>query len=392
MYSGAVPLDTPRVASAPQTIPDLSLPSLDLGLVVRRAALPLALAAAALAVVLLAGGPLQVLADALSRALSADPHWIAVAAVAELLSFTGYIALFWLVGRRSTMRLDLRTSAEITLAGAAATRLLPTAGAGGAALTLWAIAKTGMGSKRAGRTLLTFLVLLYGVFLAGIAVSGAAITLGLGGSAGHAGLAAVGAVVAVLAIAIAIALGARRGAAREDAGRVARAGALVGAAVRDAVEFLRGADARLLGAPAWWAFDAAVLWAMFNALGSPPALAVLAFAYFAGQVGNTIPVPGAVSGGMVGTLLAFGVAPDLALSSVLAYRAVAIWLPAPLGLAALGALRARVARWSREDEEAAEWVATIVDPIPIPIPVLAAAPADRPVPRLSVAVPCTGSP
>jgi uncharacterized membrane protein YbhN (UPF0104 family) len=390
MYSGVVPLDTPRVASAPQTIPDLSLPSLDVGLVVRRAALPLALAAAALAVVLLAGGPLQVLADALSRALSADPHWIAVAAVAELLSFTGYIALFWLVGRRSTMRLDLRTSAEITLAGAAATRLLPTAGAGGAALTLWAIAKTGMGSKRAGRTLLTFLVLLYGVFLAGIAVSGAAIALGLGGSAGHAGLAAVGAVVAVLAIAIAIALGARRGAAREDAGRVARAGALVGAAVRDAVEFLRGADARLLGAPAWWAFDAAVLWAMFNALGSPPALAVLAFAYFAGQVGNTIPVPGAVSGGMVGTLLAFGVAPDLALSSVLAYRAVAIWLPAPLGLAALGALRARVARWSREDEEAAEWVATIVDPIPIPV--LAAAPADRPVPRLSVAVPCTGSP
>ena len=41
---------------------------------------------------------------------------------------------------------------------------------------------------------------------------------------------------------------------------------------------------------------------------------------------------------MVGTLLAFGVAPDLALSSVLAYRAVAIWLPAPLGL--IGARRA----------------------------------------------------
>ena len=78
---------------------------------------------------------------------------------------------------------------------------------------------------------------------------------------------------------------------------------------------------------------------MFHALGEPPSLAILAFAYFAGQVGNTIPVPGAVSGGMVGTLLAFGVAPDLALSAVLAYRAVAIWLPAPLGLAALGALQ-----------------------------------------------------
>ena len=63
---------------------------------------------------------------------------------------------------------------------------------------------------------------------------------------------------------------------------------------------------------------------------------------------------------MVGTLLAFGVAPDLALSSVLAYRAVAIWLPAPLGLAALGALRARVARWGREDGESADMVEAIV--------------------------------
>ena len=89
---------------------------------------------------------------------------------------------------------------------------------------------------------------------------------------------------------------------------------------------------------------------------------MLAFAYFAGQVGNTIPIPGAVSGGMVGTLLAFGVAPDLALTSVLAYRAVAIWLPAPIGLVGLAALKARIGRWGREDEAAAELVGAIVDP------------------------------
>ena len=125
---------------------------------------------------------------------------------------------------------------------------------------------------------------------------------------------------------------------------------------------MRGGDARLLGAPVWWAFDAAVLWATFHALGEPPSLAILAFAYFAGQVGNTLPLPGAVSGGMVGTLLAFGVAPDLALSAVLSYRAVAIWLPAPMGLAALGALRGRVARWGRDDVEAADLVVAIVRP------------------------------
>jgi uncharacterized membrane protein YbhN (UPF0104 family) len=380
--------DTSSVSSMDQTTPDLSLPTLDVGLVVRRAALPLALAVLAIGLLILAGGgPIAVLADALSRALSADPRWIAGAAVAEALSFVGYIALFWLVGRRATMRLDLRTSAEITLGGAAATRLLPTAGAGGAALTLWAITKTGIGTRRAGRTLLTFLSLLYGVFLAGIAVSGGAIALGLAGDAGHAGVATAAAAGALLAIVTGVALGLRGLEAADDAGRVARGAALLGSAVRDAAAFVRKGDARLFGAPVWWAFDAAVLWATFNALGSPPPLAVLAFAYFAGQVGNTIPLPGAVSGGMVGTLLAFGVAPDLALSSVLAYRAVAIWLPAPFGLAALGSLRSRIARWSREDEEAAGLVASLVTPIPVP----ARAPSARPVPRLTVA-PCPGSP
>jgi uncharacterized membrane protein YbhN (UPF0104 family) len=360
--------------------PDFSLPSLDMRLVARRAALPLALAAVALAVVLLAGGPLGVLTDALTRALSADPEWMAAAAVAELLSFGGYIALFWLVGRRATPRLDLRASTEITLGGAAATRLLPTAGAGGAALTLWAIAKTGMGNKRAGRTLLTFLTLLYAVFLSGIAISGAAIALGLGGDGGHAVVAGAASAAAVTAMVIGLGLSRRHAEAGEGAGRVARGAALLGAAIRDALGFIRSGDARLLGAPAWWAFDAAVLWATFHALGEPPSLAILAFAYFAGQVGNTIPLPGAVSGGMVGTLLAFGVAPDLAIASVFAYRAVAIWLPAPMGLAALAALRSRVARWSRERDEAAELVVSIVEsvaPVESVEPALTPAPAPR---------------
>jgi hypothetical protein len=97
---------------------------------------------------------------------------------------------------------------------------------------------------------------------------------------------------------------------------------------------------------------------------------------------------------MVGTLLAFGVAPDLALSSVFAYRAVAIWLPAPLGLAALGALRARVARWSREDAEAAGLVESIVAPAAVPVAVPAAMvrrPTPRPVPRMTAPAPCPGS-
>jgi hypothetical protein len=84
---------------------------------------------------------------------------------------------------------------------------------------------------------------------------------------------------------------------------------------------------------------------MFHALGAPPSVAVIVLGYFVGQLANTIPIPGAVSGGMVGVLLAFGVEADLALASVLAYRSVAIWLLAPMGVAAMGGLRSTVARW-----------------------------------------------
>jgi uncharacterized membrane protein YbhN (UPF0104 family) len=334
------------------TAPEFTLPTLDLRLVARRAALPLALAVVIGAVVILAGGRLGVIADAFTRVASADPSWVAVAAVAELLSFGGYIALFWLVGHRATPRLGLRASAEITFGGAAATRLLPTAGAGGAAMTLWALARTGLGARRGGHVLLTFLALLYGVFLSGIAISGAAIALGLGGDAGHAVAAGVASLAATAAIVTGLVLGRRGAPAVPPVGRVRSAAALLAGAIREAFGHLRSGDARLLGAPAWWAFDAAVLWAAFHALGEPPALPILAFAYFAGQVGNTIPVPGAVSGGMVGALLAFGVAPDLALSAVFTYRVVAIWIPAPLGLAALGALKARVGRWDRDEADA----------------------------------------
>jgi hypothetical protein len=53
-------------------------------------------------------------------------------------------------------------------------------------------------------------------------------------------------------------------------------------------------------------------------------------------------------------LLAFGVSADLAIVAVLAYRAVAIWIPAPIGLVALGKLRRTMARWQREDAPVAE--------------------------------------
>ena len=246
---------------------------------------------------------------------------------------------------------------------ARAPRLLPTAGVGGAALTLWSLRRAGLGTRGATSTLLSFLVLQYAVFLGALVVSGGLLALGVSGHA-PLGVSAVPAGAAALAIVTALVFAARRpapaatlasGASRATRarGRLREARGVVGTGVRDGITLLRSGDLRLLGAPAYWAFDAAVLWAMLHAFGAAPSFAVVVLAYFVGQVGNTLPIPGAVSGGMAGVLIACGVPADLAVVSVLAYRSIAIWLPAPIGLAALRPLRRTVAAWAREDEAAA---------------------------------------
>ena len=339
-------------------LPTLDVRALDVRGLARRAALPALLAGAALVAVLLAGGRVHAFADALRRGLGLNPGWAVAGVAFECISLAGYVALLSLVGGRATPRVGARESAQITLAGAAATRLLPTAGAGGVAMTLWALRRAGLSSRAAARTLLAFLVLLYSVFLAAIVLSGAALALGLARSRGPAALSAIPAVAALLAIATCFALGARRvadaeeidtGVASHGRSRLLNGAHLMGAAVRDALRLVRSADPRLAGAIAYWAFDAAVVWAMLRAFGWPPVLPVVVLAYFVGQVANTLPIPGSVSSGMAGVLIAFGVPVELALPSVLAYRAIAIWLPTPIALAAVPGLRATTARWRRED-------------------------------------------
>ena len=126
---------------------ELDLPAFDARALARRAALPVAALVVAAGVLIFAGGPMHAFSDALHRAIDADPRWVLAAVGFEVISFSGYIALLWMVGERATPRMDLRASAEVTLAGAAVTRLLPTGGAGGVALTLWALRRTGMESK-----------------------------------------------------------------------------------------------------------------------------------------------------------------------------------------------------------------------------------------------------
>lgn len=338
--------------TAPNPLTDISLAQFDARALLRRAAFPALVAVAAAAFVLLAGGRVHSFLDAMRRGLNVSPAWAGAAAVFELASLAGYVGLLALVAGRQTRRIGARESAQITLAGAAATRLLPTAGAGGVALALWSLRRAGLASRTATRTLLAFMALLYGVFLAAIVLAGGAVVLGLVHASGPAELAAVPAAIALIALGASLAV-ARRGGAISGQSRLASGARLLADAVREAFRLLRERDPRLLGAVAYWGFDCAVLWAMLHAFGATPALPVVALAYFIGQVANTVPVPGSVSGGMTGVLMAFGVPAELALPAVLAYRAIAIWLPAPIAIASVPGLRATIARWGHEDGSSA---------------------------------------
>jgi uncharacterized membrane protein YbhN (UPF0104 family) len=338
------------------TVPEPALPALNFRALGRRMVVPALLAAAAVIGVLLLGGRIHVFADALRRGLGVSPAWVLVGVAFECVSLAGYVALLALVAGRATARVGIRESAQITFAGAAATRLLPTAGAGGAALALYALRRAGLKPALAARTLLVFMVLLYSVFLASVAVSGAALALGLVHGHGPVALSALPAAGAITAIGLALIFAAVVGGERHEPAsglsRVARGTRLVGNAVRDAIGLVASGDRRLIGAGAYWIFDAAVLWAMLHAFGSPPSLPVVALAYFVGQLANTLPLPGAVSGGMAGVLIAFGSPAALALPAVLTYRTIAVWLPLPAGLASLPGMRATIARWGREDSAA----------------------------------------
>jgi uncharacterized membrane protein YbhN (UPF0104 family) len=159
-----------------------------------------------------------------------------------------------------------------------------------------------------------------------------------------------------------------------------RRATVFGPAVRSAAGEVRRGDPRLLGAIAWWGFDLMLLFSMFQALDAPPAAAVLVLAYFTGAIANTIPLPGLVAGGTTGMLLAFGVDAAVALPAVLAYRAIALWLPAALGAVAIGGLKRTVAGWVEQPGPVAVAAPVALPLAPQPRPVrLAARPCREPI-------------
>lgn len=301
----------------------------------------------------------------LHRIERGDSWWIAIGVAFEVASFAGYVVLFRAVFVRGGERIDWSESYQITMAGLVATRLFAAAGAGGVALTAWALRRSGMEPRLVACRMVAFMVLLYVIYAASLLIDGIGLGSGLFPGGGSFAITILPAIVAAVLFAIAGAMALLPGDLErrlerwaKGSGRlahwVARAvtvPALAASGVRTAIDLIRSRNGGLLGALAWWGFDISVLWAMFHAFGTPPPFTVIWMAYFVGMLGNLLPLPGGlggVEGGMIGAFAAFGVDFNLALLAVLSYRGISFWLPTLPGAVAYFQLRRTVARWRDE--------------------------------------------
>lgn len=305
------------------------------------------------------------LVRAIDRALHASWHLVAVAVLLEAASIAGYVFLLHRVVSHANPQLRVKDSYDITLGGAAAARLLPTAGLGGAAVTVWALRARGVRPRELGERLLAFLLLLYAVYMLALLVAGACVGSGLIHVVAGRDLGILGAALAVAVTAAVLILFAapspvarvldrvrrRSGQLGSAAGHAADQLPVLEGALRRAWRELRRPHPALIGAAAWWGFDVGVLVALLHAFGVRLPLAVVLLAYFLGTLFNLVPLPGSLSGGLVGCLIALGSPVGGTLAAVLAYRTLAVWLPAAPGVLSLAALRRSVASWRRSEGE-----------------------------------------
>jgi uncharacterized membrane protein YbhN (UPF0104 family) len=283
----------------------------------------------------------------------ASAAWIALGCVLELLSTLAYVPAFRAV---FCTRMSWAASAKIALAEEGANSLLPVGGAGGLALGAWALRRGGMPAGEIARKTVAFFLLTSVPNVATLGLIGVGLATGV--LPGHVSLALslIPAAVAVGAVAAALALGrlSRRVAIRAteaDRSRLARVAPALHAAadgVDEALRLLRAGDPQLLiGIAGYMVFDILALWASFRALGSAPELTIVWIAYVIGQLGNLVPLPGGiggVEGGLIGTLVLYGLPAVASTAAVLLYRAIELWIPAAIGAAAFVKLRSLVRR------------------------------------------------
>jgi uncharacterized protein (TIRG00374 family) len=311
-----------------------------------------------IALVAIAITALPGLGEVRARLDDADPVWIVAVIVAEIGSCAGYLLVF-----RSTFcpQMSWGLSYDIAMAELAANSLLPTGGAGGLALGVWALNKAGMSTEHIARRTVAFFLLTSVPNFAGVVLVGLAMFAGILPGDASPVLTLVPALIAagvILVVWLSPELLRKFGAplAHGDADDWighARKGIRSGlVAAADGVELAKSLlRARsfgvVVGSFSYMAFDIAALGFAFAAIGPVPTFGVLVLGYLIGQLGNLVPVPGGIGGtegALVGIFALFHVNVSLAAAAVLIYRLFQLVIPALLGAPAFVMLRRKLMR------------------------------------------------
>ena len=278
------------------------------------------------------------LGDVRRRLEGAQPGWLGIAVVLELLSCLSYVLMFRPI---FCARMSQRTSYQLAMSELAVGSLVPASGAAGLAFGAWALRKRGMPVQDIARRTVAFFVLKSAVNFVAVVVVGVAMWLGVGPHVSPALtlLPAVLAIVAIAAVSLIPFVQARRG-------WTSRIAVALGDGIGEAARLLARRDWRVIaGSAGYWAFDNAVLWACLHAFGETPALTLVLMGYLIGQLGGLLPIPGGlggIDGGLLGAVVVYGLPAAAAAAAILAYRLILFWLPLILGGPAFASLRKRL--------------------------------------------------
>jgi uncharacterized protein (TIRG00374 family) len=291
--------------------------------------------------------------DLLARA---RPGWLALAVGFEVLSCISYVLMFRPIFCRA---MSWRTSWEIGWSELGVGSLVPASGAGGLALGAWILSRGGMPAEKIARRSVAFFLIKSSVNFVAVAVVGTAMAVGLLGPHRSMLLTVLPAALSVVVLAAVLAVP-RLGPGRAPADTASRTGRATAAVRRalvtgtgEAVAIMRSRDPLVIvGAVGYWAWDNAVLWATYHAVGATVPIGVVLMGYLIGQLGGLLPLPGGVGGidgGLIGTLIVYGAPPAATVAAVLAYRLILFWVPLLGGIVAFTALRRALDQSERAD-------------------------------------------
>jgi uncharacterized protein (TIRG00374 family) len=292
------------------------------------------------------------------RLQGADPVWLAGAGLAEVASCLGYMLVF-----RSTFcpQMSWGLSYDISMAEQAANSLLPSGGAGGLALGVWALHQAGMATGHIARRTVAFFVVTSAANFVVVAVAGVLTFLGVFPGDRSVIFTLVPAVIAAIVIEftwLSPKLLRTFGEPLAATGRerwLDQIRQAIRHGLRAAADGLELAKALLrahsfgviVGSFSYLAFDIAALGFGFAAVGHVPPFGTLVMGYLIGQLGNLVPVPGGIGGtegALVGMFAIYGVNASEAIAAVFVYRLFQLAVPALLGAPAFVLLRRKLMR------------------------------------------------